>query len=294
MAVSVRYVAKETGANLVRNRMMALAAVLTVAVSLSLVGTALLLKQAVATQVGVWNNNVNLQIFVDANATTAQNASIAALIGETPEISHHTYLDHEQSYALMKQVLYQDQTAWQSVSPAEVPPVYQCTLSNPNEAATVASIFRGRSGVFSVTYPGESIHVMQEVTGWVQKILLGLALVLILSSLVLILNAIRMAIFSRRREVGVMKLVGATNWFIRIPFMLEGLVQGLLGSAVAAGVVYLANWLFRDFVREHVKSLANAVVPSHDLVLTEILLLVLGTLVGTVGSGIAVRRFLDV
>jgi cell division transport system permease protein len=294
MAVSVRYLAKETGSNLLRNRMMAIAAVLTVAVSLSLVGAALLLKQAVANQVSVLNSNVNLQVFVDANATAAQTASIKALIGETPEITHQSYLDHQQSYVLMTKVLAGDQTAIDSLTPALVPPVFQCTLANPNAAATVAAIFKGRSGVFRVTFPGQSIHVMQEVTSIIQKILLVLALVLILSSLVLILNAIRMAIFSRRREVGVMKLVGATNWFIRIPFMLEGLVQGLLGSAVAVGVVYVANWLFRDLVRQHVQSLQYAVVPSHDLVITEILLLVLGTLVGTVGSGIAVRRFLDV
>ncbi len=294
MAVSVRYLAKETGANLLRNRMMALAAVLTVAVSLSLVGAALLLKQAVANQVSVLNGNVNLQIFEVATVTNAQHASIQELINQTPEITHWSYLDHQESYVLMTKVLAGDLTAIQSLTPAQVPPLFQCTLSNPNAAATVAAIFKGRSGIFKVTFPGQSIHVMQEVTSIIQKILLALALVLIISSLVLILNAIRMAIFSRRREVGVMKLVGATNWFIRIPFMLEGLVQGLLGSAVAAGVVYVANWLFRDFVRQHVQALEFAVVPSHDLVITEILLLVLGTLVGTVGSGIAVRRFLDV
>jgi cell division transport system permease protein len=294
MAVSVRYLVKETGSNLLRNRMMAIAAVLTVAVSLSLVGAALLLKQAVANQVSVLNSNVNLQIFEVADVTVAQHAALQTLINQTPEITHWNYLDHQESYQLMKKVLAGDQTAINALTPAEVPPVFQCTLANPNDAATVAAIFKGHSGVFSVTFPGQSIHVMEEVTGWVQKILLVLALVLILSSLVLILNAIRMAIFSRRREVGVMKLVGATNWFIRVPFMLEGMVQGLLGSAVAAGVVYLANWLFRDIVRQHVASLQYAVVPSHDLVVTEILLLVVGTLVGTVGSGIAVRRFLDV
>jgi cell division transport system permease protein len=294
MAVSVRYVAKETGANLLRNRMMALAAILTVAVSLSLVGTALLLKQAVATQVGQWNNNVSLQVFVDANATAAEAAAVTTSIHQTPQITSCTYLDHQQSYNLMKQVLSTDLQAVDAVTPAETPPVYECTLANPNDAATVAAILSGRPGVYHVDYPGQSIRVMQEVTGVIQKVLLGIALVLMISSLVLILNAIRMAIFARRREVGVMKLVGATNWFIRVPFMLEGLVQGLLGSAVAAGIVFLANLLFRDFVREHVKALQQAIVPSHELVVTEILILVVGTLVGAAGSAIAVHRFLDV
>jgi cell division transport system permease protein len=294
MAISVRYVAKETAINLLRNRMMALAAVLTVAVSLSLVGTALLLRQAAASQVGVWANNVSLQIFENPTLSQAGHASIESMIAQTPQIHSCKYLDHDQSYQLMKQVLAQDPQAVAAVTPAETPPVYECTLTNPNAAATVAASFKGRPGVYNVNYPGQSIRVTEEVTGVIQKILLGIALVLIISSLVLILNAIRMAIFARRREVGVMKLVGATNWFIRIPFMLEGLVQGLCGSAVAAGIVFVANVLFRDLVRQHVHSLANAVVSSHDLVVTEILLLVVGTLVGATGSAIAVRRFLDV
>jgi cell division transport system permease protein len=294
MAVSLRYLAKETGGNLLRNRMMALAAILTIAVSLSLVGTALLLKQAVATQVGVWNNNVSLEIFVQPKATAAQAASVRALIGQTPQITKHTYLDNEQSYAQMKLIFINDPIIYESVNASQVPPVYQCTLSNPNEAATVAGIFKGSPGVYQVDYPGQSIRVMKEVTTWIQRILLGVSLVLMVSSLVLILNAIRMAIFARRREVGVMKLVGATNWFIRIPFMLEGLVQGLLGSAVAAGIILVANWLFRDLVRQHVTSLSKAVVSNGQLVGTEIVILVVGTLVGAAGSAIAVHRFLDV
>ena len=294
MAISVRYVAKETGINLLRNRMMALAAILTVAVSLSLVGTALLLRQAAASQVGVWANNVSLQIFEDATLSPAGHAAINTMIAQTPQIRSCKYLDHQQSYDLMKQVLANDPQAVAAVTPAETPPVYECTLTNPNAAATVAASFKGRSGVYNVNYPGQSIRVTEEVTSVIQKILFGIAIVLIISSLVLILNAIRMAIFARRREVGVMKLVGATNWFIRIPFMLEGLVQGLFGSAVAAGIVFVANVLFRDLVRQHVHSLANAVVSNHDLVVTEVLLLVVGALVGATGSAIAVRRFLDV
>ena len=294
MAVSVRYVAKETGVNLLRNRMMAVAAILTVAISLSLVGGALLLKQAVATQVGVWNNNVSLQIFVDATATPAQATSVSVGIHQTPQITKCTYLDHQQSYQQMKSIFAADPQVWEAVTPSQTPPVYECTLANPNDAATVAAVFQGRSGVYHVNYPGQSIRVMQQWTGIVQKVLLGIALVLMFASLVLILTAIRMAIFARRREVGVMKLVGATNWFIRVPFMLEGLVQGLLGAAFAVGVLFLGNLVFRDLVRKHVTALQQAVVPNHEFVITEIVVLIVGTVMGTVGSAIAVHRFLDV
>jgi cell division transport system permease protein len=295
MAVSADYVAKETATNLWRNRMMALAAILTVAVSLSLVGTSLLLRQAVSNQLGEWNSNVNLQIFLQANVSRAQQANVSTLIHETPQISRCDFLDHQASYDQAKQLFASDPIVWQSLTVATTPPVYRCTLTSAKYAPAVHDVFTGVPGVLRASYPAASVRVMQRVAGVLQTILLVIALVLLVSSLVLILNAIRMAIFSRRREVGVMKLVGATDWFIRVPFMLEGLVQGVLGAAVAAGVVILGSVGVRDLVQHYqVSSLQAAVVSGGDLLAVEILVVVIGAVVGVLGSALAVHRFLDV
>jgi cell division transport system permease protein len=296
MPVSFEYVAKETATNLWRNRMMALAAILTVAVSLSLVGTALLLKQAVNRQIGQWSNNVSLQVFMNPAATSQQVANVRSMIQQTPQITHFTYLDHQQSYAEAKQVLAGEPTAIAALTPATTPAVFRCQLKNPSEAATVQATFGGGiAGVYRVTTPSKAIHVMEGVSNVLQTILLVIALVLLVSSLVLILNAIRMAIFARRREVGVMKLVGATNWFIRVPFMLEGLVQGLLGALVAVVIVLLSNIGVNYLIRHYnVAVFGSAVLPVHNLVYTEILVVLIGMVIGVAGSSVAVRRFLDV
>jgi cell division transport system permease protein len=102
-----------------------------------------------------------------------------------------------------------------------------------------------------------------------------------------------MAIFSRRREVGVMRLVGATSWFIRLPFMVEGLVQGLIGALVACGMVLLGDIGIRTLIR-HFREFSSAVVPGHDVIITEIFVIVLGAIIGAAGSAVAVRQFLDV
>jgi cell division transport system permease protein len=298
MAISIEYVAKETASNLWRNRVMAIAAILTVAISLSLVGTALLLRQAVSRQIGQWSNNVSLQIFLQPDITTPQLAAVNQRIDQLKGsfIKHCNYLDHEQSYQQMRQLFAGVPSVLGVLTPATTPPVFSCQLVNPNEAKTVADSFDSNvPGIYKATFPGQSVKILQQVTNVLQLILLVIAIVLLISSLVLILDAIRMAIFARRREVSVMKLVGATNWFIRVPFMLEGLVQGLLGGVVAVGIVALSNIGVNSLITHYnVKVLSSSSLPTGQLVLTEVLVLIVGAVIGMVGSSLAVRQFLEV
>ena len=109
------------------------------------------------------------------------------------------------------------------------------------------------------------------------------------------MNTIQLAIFARRREVAVMKLVGATNWFIRIPFMLEGLIHGLVGAIIAFVVTYGVRDTIASFVgNETVLGTRQLYVTPHEAIITGVLLLVMGAVVGMFGSAFAVRRFLVV
>ena len=133
---------------------------------------------------------------------------------------------------------------------------------------------------------------MINVLKWV---CLGIAVVLIVSAAVLILNSIRMAIFARRREVSVMKLVGATNWFIRVPFMSEGLIQGLLGSGLAARVVYALYLVINHYGSGDTSNVLTAMhMTGGEVILTNVVVVFVGVVIGSVGSAIAIRRFLDV
>jgi cell division transport system permease protein len=293
MPVSVGYVTRETATNLWRNRLMALAAVMTVAVSLSLVGTALLMRQAVNHELAQLQENVQFQVFLNPNVTPQQITSVGNTLHQTPQVRQYTYYDHQQSYQFFKQLFHNDPLIWSSLTPAQTPPVYRCTLTNPAAAATVAGIFQGMPGIFQVKYPSQAAHTLTSVSNVIQIVLLVVALVLLVSALVLILNAIRMAIFARRREVGVMRLVGATSWFIRLPFMVEGLVQGLVGALIAVGIVLLGDFGIQTLIH-HFREFSSAVVPGDEVVVTEIIVVVSGMLIGAIGSAVAVRRFLDV
>lgn len=295
MALSVDYVARETASNLWRNRLMTIAAVLTVAVSLALVGAALLLKQGVATATLQWRGGVGLNIYLNPGVTKSQRLAVGHELTLDPRVKSIRYVNQQQSYVEMKKLFANQPDLTQSVTPPDLPPSYRVVLTNASLASAVGNQFNDQPGVKSVNYPGQEIKTMLKVTGVLQIVFVSVAVVLLLSASVLILNAIRMAIFARRREVAVMKLVGATNWFIRIPFMLEGLIQGLIGGLAASGIVLFLHWLL-DYAVHHdnVQLLQSLVVTGHDVLLTNLFILLVGAIVGSIGSALAVRRFLDV
>ena len=169
---------------------------------------------------------------------------------------------------------------------ADMPSSFRCVPVVPSDAFVVESTFSNEPGVYKVTAPEQQIRQMNKAIRILQIVFLALAAVLLLSATVLILNTIRMAIFARRREVSVMKLVGATNWFIRIPYITEGFIQGLLGSLVAVGAVTALHVWYPLHYEFQLNT--NALLGTNAVVL------VVGILIGSVGSAIAIRRFLDV
>jgi len=284
MRVYLRYAVKETFSNLWRNRMMTIAAVLTVAVSLSLVGSALLLKQSAAQASRTWQQGTRVSIWMQPKATPGEISNVQSQLGILPLVKNCKYRTQAEDFAEMKSELPPSESSILHVD--EMPTKFTCVPTVPSDAFTVESTFSNQPGVLSVTAPVQQIREMNRAIRILQIVFLALAAVLLLSATVLILNTIRMAIFARRREVSVMKLVGATNWFIRIPYITEGFIQGLLGSAVAIGAVTaLHTWypLHNEFQLD-----------TSALVGTNAVVLIVGVLIGSVGSAIAIRRFLDV
>jgi len=282
--VFFRYATRETITNLLRNGLMTVAAVLTVTVSLSLVGAALLLKQSAAQASAHWQQGTRVTVWMNPDASSAEIATIQTQLSNLPYVRGCVYTDKTASYAEARTLI--PASIFAVMTPDKMPTSFKCVPTVPANAFVVQSTFRGEPGVFDVTAPVQQIREMQRTIHVVQVVFLALAGVLLLSASVLILNTIRMAIFARRREVSVMKLVGATNWFIRIPFITEGFTQGLLGSIGAVGAVTaLHTW----YPLSHEFQLSTA-----DLIGTNIVVVVLGLGIGSIGSAIAIRRFLDV
>jgi len=284
MRVYFRYAVKETLSNLWRNRMMTIAAVLTVAVSLSLVGASLLLKQSAAQASAQWQQGTRVTVWMQPTASATEIGNVRTALANLPIVKGCVFYTQAQDYAEAKKILTYNE--WHVLTVADMPTSFRCVPTVPADAFTVVSQFSNQPGVYQVTAPVQQIRQMNRAIRILQIVFLALAGVLLLSAGVLILNTIRMAIFSRRREVSVMKLVGATNWFIRIPYITEGFIQGLLGSGVAIlAVTALHTWypLHNEF------ALSTSALWGSNLVV-----LAVGVVIGSVGSAIAIRRFLDV
>jgi len=295
MAVSVEYVVRETASNLWRNRLMTVAAILTVAVSLSLVGAALLLRQGSANATGTLERGTQVTVWMQPNANTQEIAAVKTELAQLNYVVQPcAYWDKARNFSEARRLLPSD--VFQATTQSQMPTSFWCTPVALADAAQVVHTFNGTAGVLSVTEPQQTIHNEETVIDISKWVCLAIAIVLIVSAAVLILNSIRMAIFARRREVSVMKLVGATNWFIRVPFMSEGLLQGFIGSLLAALVVYFV-YLFINHEGSG-RTTSNIFTAMHmtgsEVLLTNVVVVIVGMAIGSIGSAIAIRRFLDV
>ncbi len=299
MSVNLAYVARETVTNLRRNLSMASAALLTVAVSLTLVGGALLVKRGVDRATVQWKGNVELSIFMKADASEGETAAVRRQLDtmKPAQVKSYRYVAKPEALAEFREIFANEPDLRDSLGIDEIPPSFRVVPRQAEQTRLIGERFENTAGIFRVSYAQEEVEALVSVTNFLQVMLWGVAIVLLAAASLLILNTIRMAIFARRREVAVMKLVGATNWFIRIPFMLEGLLQGFAGAAVAYGIV----WIGRGIIESRINGAENDValfkqflVTPGDVAGTGILLLLVGIFVGTIGSALAVRRFLDV
>jgi cell division transport system permease protein len=272
---------------------MTAAAILTVFVSLFLVGAALLLRQGVSKATLQWRGGVELSVFMNADAAPNQIDAVRRSLEQMPEVRRFSFVDQAAAFQEFQRMFAGQPDLVESIEAADLPPSFRVVPDRAEFVDAVGQRFEGSAGVFEVAYAKEEIDSLLKVTRVLQIGIGAAAIVLLLSAALLILNTIQMAIFARRREVAVMKLVGATNWFIRVPFMLEGMLQGLLGAAAAVGVVAVVRNLLAGAVGSNL--FGNQLLPrSSDVVGTGLFVLVTGALIGTVGSAFAVRRFLEV
>ena len=298
MALKVDYVVKETGRNIIRNPWLTIATVLCVTVSIALVGASLLTRQGVQNATLQWRGGVEFIVYMNPDAAQDQIDAMRRELEESPQVESFTFLDKNAAYEEFRQLFERDSPELiDSVTPDVLPTSFKVKPvdSGAEVVRGLQQQFGDSPGVREVVAATDAIRAIERISNLLSLVMVGVAIVLTIAALVLIGNTIQTAIFARRREIEVMKLVGATNWFIRVPFMLEGVIQGVLGSLVGIGGVYVLNWGFSRIAGDpELALLGNFTVASNDVFATAVLLLIGGILIGAVASAVAVTFYVNV
>ncbi|MDH5519286.1 MAG: permease-like cell division protein FtsX [Acidimicrobiia bacterium] len=296
MAIRADYLLKETGQNLIRNPSLSLATILTVAVSLSLMGVALLVQQGVGRINTSFKDEVEFIVWLDVNVQQEQIEGIDDFLASNPYVDGRYFIDRDATFQEFQNFFADEPELLQLVEPDQLPMSFQVQPSDTDVdlIRRIGDEIETIPGVQDVEFASDNIRAISTFSEGSSTVMLAAAGAAAGASALLMYNSIRTAVFARRREIEVMRLVGATKWFIRIPFMLEGLLQGLLGALLSIFTVFAVNKLISSFFQDLQSYIfRDFAVPSGQVLTIGGALLVVGALIGAVGAGVAVTRYLD-
>lgn len=296
-----RFFFNEAVNSLVRNWVMSMAAIVTVLVSMFVLGLGLIVFFNFQDAISDLRSKLEIEIFIKNTASKEEIAKLGDEIDAMPEVKSAYFVSKEEALDRLRESLKGNEDVLDALSGNPLPPSYEITLEDPERIEEVASRFfdneivdntPGKDPPDGVKYGGETSDRVLKVTTTFLIGGTGFVVLLTVASVLLISNTIRLSIFARRREIEIMRLVGATNWFIRWPFVIEGITTGVVGAATAAIMLLLANQFLVKGVVEKMPFLFSVeAVPVFWLVLC---IIGGGALLGASGSAMALRRFLKI
>lgn len=289
MAIKLGYFAAEAVTNLRRNKLMTMAAVLTCAVSLLLLGGVLTVDSFVGGVTRDIENKVEVSVFLRDDVTQEQHNDIEDTIRGLPVVRQVEYVSKDEAYKEFKE-LYKDQPAlWENIDADVLPASFRVELSDPQRVDVIRSKLEGNPAVEEIADQRDTVKRLISFTNLVRLFSFVMVVVLFGAAVLLIANTIQLAIYARRKQIEIMKLVGATNWFVRLPFMLEGVVAGVIGAAIALFLLGIGKAVARSQLPVWIPTVA-----LHGVDLGQVFWLVLlGLSIGALGSAVALRRFLE-
>ncbi len=289
------FVLSEIGIGLRRNLTMTIAVIVTVAISLALFGSGLLLREQVATMKNFWYDKVEVSIFLSREVTGPQREQLDTELRQMPQVADVFYESRDQAYQRFSKQFEDDPELVRSVTPDLLAESFRVKLKNPErDYAVVASAFTGKPGVEEVLDERRTLDSFFTVLNGLQIAALVVALVQVVAAAFLISNTIRVAAYSRRRETGIMRLVGASNLYIQLPFLLEGALAGLIGASVAVGaMIGLQHFIIDERLRPAFGRFVPFVGWDETLQVVP-LLVVVGVALSALASFVTLRKYLRV
>jgi len=298
-----QFVFHEVWIGLRRNLTMTIALVVVVAISLSLLGTGLLFVKQVDNTRTYWQGRVQLSIYLctrssvspqcehNGAATAAERAQIETDLKNLPQVVSVRYESQEEAYSRFRQEFSQNQSFVNSVSKGDIPDSFQVKLRNTQtDFPIVAQTVDGRDGVDQVVDDSSILDKFYKLLNGARNAVVIIAIILIIAAILLVANTIRLSAFNRRRETSIMRLVGASNFYVQLPFLVEGIIAGLFGWLVAAGLLIGVKSLWLDTLQQYFPF--NVQLSTTDLVEVIALAMIIGVVLTGATSLLTLRRYL--
>ncbi|MEV0179680.1 permease-like cell division protein FtsX [Streptomyces sp. NPDC050625] len=302
-----QFVLSEIGVGLRRNLTMTFAVIVSVALSLALFGGSLLMSDQVSTMKGYWYDKVNVSIFLcnksDADSdpncakgavTEDQKKQILSDLHKMSVVEKVSYESQDEAYKHYKEQ-FGDSPLASSLTPDQMQESYRIKLKNPQKYQVIATAFDGRDGVQSVQDQKGILDNLFGLLNLMNRAALGVMALMLIVALLLIVNTVRVSAFSRRRETGIMRLVGASGFYIQAPFIMEAAVAGLIGGGLACFFLVVGRY----FTIDHGMALSSKLnlinFVGWDAVLTKLpLILATSVLMPALAAFFALRKYLKV
>ena len=289
-----------------RNVSMVISVILVTFISLTFVGTAALLQLQIGQMKTYWYDRAQVAIYMcssisaqdlcpQGESTVAQRAAVEARLNSptiAPYVKKFYFENHQQAYDKFEQQFKGNSVA-KYVTPEQLNETYWVNLKNPNQSAIITESFSGFNGVEEVRDQRSYLDQIFSLLNAGSLAAISIAGVMLVSAILLIATTIRLSALSRRRELGIMRLVGASNFYIQLPFVLEGVIAATVGSLLAAGAVLA---IIKYFVQGYLAARLplTSFVSMADGMQIFPLLVGVGIVLSAFASGVAIRRYLRI
>lgn len=293
----VAFLIREALTSLRRNLLVVVGAILAVFISLGLAFAALAVNELVRINTIAWQEGVHIIVFLNDAGRDGVSAdahqTLLAEVREWDEVANVYYIDKSAAYEEYRQIFANDPDMLEigETNPAILPASIRIELADIDMYQTAEFRLQQHGQlIFKISSAAQEIEQISAVSRVLNFLGIGLAIVLGASAVILIANTIRLAIYARRDEVAIMKLVGASNWFIRVPFLLEGLIEGLVGAALAVFSVWVAA---QNLAGAGVGiQIIDLQIPGAFFLRWGVVFLLFGAAAGVLGSLLGLSRYL--
>jgi cell division transport system permease protein len=291
---TLEYFVKETVASIRHNGLMSLASISTVALSLLILGMFLIMVLNLNHMALALESQVGISVYLQDNLSEKDITAIGQQIAKIPGVKKVEFVSKDIALKRFKERLGEQQGILSALGESNpLPNGYDIKVDQAEQVKGISEIVANIKGIENVRYGKEMVENLFSITRMIRTIGIVLIVFLALAATFIISNTIRLTVFARRREIGIMKYVGATDWFIRWPFLLEGIMLGFIGAFIAVLLLMKTYSMFTGHVSVSIAFLP--ILPSYPiLIYLAVFLLGVGMGIGALGSTISLRRFLHV